>query len=634
MVFFEVITDFKIQDFDVIKQNISLEKVSIFTSDLSIKENIEKLGYKVNLVDDYFGYTNPKIYSIYENAIKNKNTIEALLRNTSYKNVPLEVGLEFQILFTLVFIEEIKEIFGEKHNIVFLFPNTEYHYFLITQIAKENHYDTKFGISYVLENTCKSLFFDASLLSDSRFIYSDTKFVYSREVIGMDDEFNVLVDSLLSKIDLSILESEFGFFLNDNSYGLYLKPVIPVLEKFKEKNVRYTIFTTDSWSANMMIKNGHMIYDLSPHIDNITKLMLEKKTDVISSFFENIQNTNKNNYIVESFLKIGKNDSMVRSLARILAIITIVDFIFSKIKFKAILLALDASPDNDVVCRVAKNHSIISHSIIIQSYSQYLPFLSHIISADIIFVGGKRLQKELQTLGIDKNRLVVTGNPRYDYIFRKKTINKSEKPFDSRKLILFTISRWHKNYEDWLPGLIRFCNQNNLEIIIKMHPMYKTVLKETIDHNITVIKKKCKGLKFQILFDPGIESILPRTDIVVLGSLTSTVGFEALLFNLPMIVANVSEHVFYDFTIQYHKENVALYASTLEELFDGINKIMKGSADEKLKRGRKKFNSDLNYVNDGKSAERIFQFITSQTIAKRLKFKIFKLFKDNKMDKI
>ena len=101
-----------------------------------------------------------------------------------------------------------------------------------------------------------------------------------------------------------------------------------------------------------------------------------------------------------------------------------------------------------------------------------------------------------------------------------------------------------------------------------------------------------------------------------------------------MIVANVSEHVFYDFTIQYHKENVALYASTLEELFDGINKIMKGSADEKLKRGRKKFNSDLNYVNDGKSAERIFQFITSQTIAKRLKFKIFKLFKDNKMDKI
>lgn len=636
MVFFEVITDFKIQDFDVVKQNISLDNASIFTTDLSIKENIEKLGYKVNWIDDYFGHTNPTLYSICENAIKNKDTVRNLLQSTTYKNVPLVVGLEFQTLFTLIWIEEIRKILEEKSNVVFLFPNTEYHYFLITQIARENHYNTKFEIACIAENKCKTLFFDASLSSDPRFIYHDTKFLYDYEkTIMADNECDVLVNSLLSKIDLVTLQSEFGFFLNDNPYGLYLKPVIPVLEKFKEKHVRYTIFTTDSWSARWMMKNGHVIYDLTPHIDNIAKVILEKQKDVILSFFENIKNQDKDNYIVKSFLKIIKNDSIARYLARIMAIITITDFIFNKIKFKAILLALDATPDNDVICRVAKNYSIRSYSIMIQSYSQYLPYLSHIISAETVFVGGKRLQKELQILGVDENRIVVTGNPRYDYIQTKRINNKSEKSADSGKLILFTISRWNKNYEEWLPELIRFCNKNNFEIIIKMHPMYKSVLKESIDNNIRIIEQKCNGLRFQIIYDPEIEFLLPKADIVVLGSPTSTVGLEASLFNLPIIVANVGEQVFYDFTLQYHKDNVALYASTLEELFNCIDRVVKDHADTELQQARERFNLDLNYINDGKAADRVFQsMISHKNNPINVKFKFSRWFKHNKVNKI
>ena len=55
--------------------------------------------------------------------------------------------------------------------------------------------------------------------------------------------------------------------------------------------------------------------------------------------------------------------------------------------------------------------------------TEYAPLYGDLYSAEKLLLSGTRLQQELTTLGVDPNRLIITGNPRYDYISNKQTEN-------------------------------------------------------------------------------------------------------------------------------------------------------------------------------------------------------------------
>lgn len=626
MVFVEVITEFKVEHFDIIKQKIPLENVLLITTDLTIQEKAEQQGYNVMWFDEYFGYSNSKIYSLYEKAIKNMTTLKKVLDEVKYKNTSLVDGLKFQILFNFVFLEEIKSIFEEKKNVIFLLPNTEYYFFSIIHIAKEIGYQTKFGISNVVESDLISLKFDETKASDSRFLYYDTRFLYEKledqeSPDATDEKYVKEISDILSKIEFSeAIEPKTGFFLNNNEADFYLKPVYPVLEKFIDEKTEFIIFTTYPRATEQISERGYKSYDLSEHINKLFPIMLKRNYEIILDFIDKAKLCSNDNLILKSYLKCLKNDAISRALTRILSLISIIDHIFKKFKFKSVVVGLDGTPDNDLVCSVARNYNITTYSIMPTMLTEnHNPIFGVVFNADKLLLPGTKFKEELEELDVDGKRLVVTGSPRYDYINNKSQNDKPElknlKLTAKNGLIIVAMSRWHKNDEEWLSDLIHFCDKKNFDILIKPHPMYQSIHKEISNMKIEKISEKCKGLRYYILYDIELREILPYASILITEH--STVGIEASLNNVPIIVVNIQNEDYFkqDFTMKYNEEKIALYATTVPDLFDCIIRISdmpyKIVTMKTLQNEREKFNYKINYLNDGKSSDRIFHILTN-----------------------
>jgi CDP-glycerol glycerophosphotransferase (TagB/SpsB family) len=91
---------------------------------------------------------------------------------------------------------------------------------------------------------------------------------------------------------------------------------------------------------------------------------------------------------------------------------------------------------------------------------------------------------------------------------------------------------------------------------------------------------------------------------------SSTVGFEASLHDIPLIVTNMNNQKYHDLAFGYQKEKAALYATNLQELFNSILQIIDDSKVRKrLQKFQNKLNLNLNHINDGKATERVFHKI-------------------------
>ena len=90
-------------------------------------------------------------------------------------------------------------------------------------------------------------------------------------------------------------------------------------------------------------------------------------------------------------------------------------------------------------------------------------------------------------------------------ISETKKLLKARYQIDSKKkLIVIAMSKWHIDDEIWMSNIIKFCNEMNLEIIIKVHPKFKSASNEIGKSKIIEIRKKCKGLKYLISYDLDI----------------------------------------------------------------------------------------------------------------------------------
>ena len=130
---------------------------------------------------------------------------------------------------------------------------------------------------------------------------------------------------------------------------------------------------------------------------------------------------------------------------------------------------------------------------------------------------------------------------------------------------------------------------------------------------IQKIKEKCANLKYDITIDKDFPTLLSQAAVLITEF--SWTGFEGSLFDVPLIVTNLQGKSYSDYALLYHKEGIALYATTLIELFDCLSRILNDyQTQEKLKEARKKLNYDFNYLNDGRAAQRIFKLLTAENI--------------------
>ncbi len=329
---------------------------------------------------------------------------------------------------------------------------------------------------------------------------------------------------------------------------------------------------------------------------------------VIKKFFD-AGSSVRNNVILKSYATYIQNDRILRFLIDQLYISAIVNGLFNKFRFKSVFVAVDGSPYNSLVCSIARRHNIPTFSAP-ASFAGHSLISTSIMCASKICVPGPLMKEEFKQLHVNEERVVITGAPRFDYVASNST---SLKRYDEPKqmLILVAMSRWHDNDEIWISDLIKFCNNSNLRIFIKIHPVYKYSdrLYVVSEEKIMSIEQKCKGLKYKISYDAEIAELLPKTAIVITDY--SMTGLEASLHDIPIIEVNMSKEPLFDELSIYAKKGIALHADNMKELIDAINKVLTDNITKtRLKEERARFNYAFNYLNDGKASQRILDLIT------------------------
>lgn len=616
----EVIVNFDVKDFEILKKKFDLNNTVFYTDDLLIRNTIRNIGYQIYELREDLGYVNPKIYGIYENAIKKLKEIKNELAEIRYHDVLLVDGLKSYFLDRLTFLEKIRiilkdekgSIFKKGKNVIFLFNNLSYFHFSIPAIASLLHYKSNFGVSKIYES-------DLMKLDFKNLFQSVYKNLYERKKGESDtNEFDNFNSELEKKLQGFKPEIKHAFFLINNKEDFYLKPVYPILDKFEREKTSYLVFTFYPTVTNQLLEKNIAVFELPVNSAQLHNEMVEENLETVSRFFNILSNFQTNDHVLKSFLPFFYNDIIVRELGRVLVLITAIEKIFKKFNFKSVVVGADGVEENDLVCSIAKSHNVPTFSIP-PSMTEMNPVYGILYNARKLLLSGTRLEKELMKLGIDKDRLIVTGNPRYDYVKlnspsqenNHESLNRLAK---KKKLVIVAMSRIHENDEKWMSQLIQFCNQHSLDILIKLHPMYQfsDAWYNITQQKIESIAKLCTGLKYEISYNKDLTILLPHAALLVTES--SLVGIEASLHEVSLIVANFHKEKFYDYSLQFHKEKIALYAITIKELFDCIDRILNDKeVNSYLQERRSKFNYEFNYLNDGKAADRIFAILKNST---------------------
>lgn len=406
------------------------------------------------------------------------------------------------------------------------------------------------------------------------------------------------------------LDAQLAFFFTTNRGDLYLRSVYPVLDELLARGAKFNIFTADLVTAVVLAHKGipfvDLFYEINIMIESIKRTMEGKRLrdDII-------------NVAIKDDLPLLYLDQLSTDISwrlyRIAAIMLTCDYIVKRTKLKSAIIATDGTTFGHCAATVCEKHQVPTFfipSTIINSN----PLHAEWIKSSKICIYGLQGIEVLTGLGYEKSRMILTGNPKYDSNKKfdqqqsKKILEKEYGIDSTKKLILIGMARWHQDDELWMSKLIKFCNKNNIEVIIKIHPIYKTVLSfEESEAKIQKISLECQGLRYFISYDIDLYTVLSAADLVITDY--SNVGAEAALFEKPVLTVNfIKEQLTNE--QRYHEIGAALHFEDYDHMERTILEIFyDGKHLNELRAGRKKLADMYNYYNDGKAAQRIVDLL-------------------------
>lgn len=191
------------------------------------------------------------------------------------------------------------------------------------------------------------------------------------------------------------------------------------------------------------------------------------------------------------------------------------------------------------------------------------------LRADYFLAVGEHIKKELLQVGYPEKKIIINGDPQLDFLankdfYDKKKIYQKINLSLNKKIVLLISDRINpmlslEDKKDQFQKVAAACQDfKDVQLLVKPHPTEdKSVLKTDLENwgidNVLVTDNRKIEL-FELL-------AISRTVIIA----WSMVGFEAMLFKVPVIVANF-QHKNYDFQIPYVKGGGAVQIETIADL--------------------------------------------------------------------
>jgi len=619
----------------------------IITNSIILNEFLQKKGKNSHILEHLTPLKSSIGKSIYNNAKNLLKNYEKIFQNLTYKGIKIFEGFSYPFLRQLVFLEKTRVVLEDKKNTIFIFEGYFEYYNAVIKLSTELGYKNDSCINYIKGSKIESFSSSKAFQSDYKNRFSRVRFMnfvrYSfqesqsakfRVIIDLvkqlfsfgikkffqrissDDKGNFII-KIQNKITKSIQQTKnenkinYAFFITGSREDLFFRPLKSVLNTFSNEKTPFKIFTSDLSTSLVLAKKKIPFINLFEQVNIISQQI--KNTEEgrnIQNHINQIISSNISTLTIKEF-----SGYFFRQIFRAIAITLLCDHIFKIMKLNAIFVVADGEMFENIAIALAKKYDIPSITMLPGLFND-IPIFADWFHSDKICVPGIRDFESITSLGYDKNRLVLTGSPRFDLLKKfdqqksKLQLEKKYKIDSSRKLLLIARALWEERDEEWISKLIKFCNEREIEVVIKIHPVYKTKAHQASEKKLKAIKKLCPDLRYVITYDEDLYLLLAAADLVIITE-SSTVGVEACLSNKPIIVIDFLKNML-DFELRFHEIGAAIYVDNYTDLENTIIDILtKENFQQKLRDGREKVISLYNYKNDGKASHRIFQVITS-----------------------
>jgi len=578
---------------------------------------------------------------VYQNAKHIHQQYEKNLQELIYHGLNIFEGIDYSLIRQFYYLAKIKKILIKKSNTIFLFEGFSPIYFGIMGVGKELGYEVKemgelkkqeiiyfkyneigddnlvknyslrrarnfINAKYGTEHSINNLKMIFEFLF--RLIKFGIKKEFSKHYVSNDDFINYIQKRIYKKIwnTKNQNKSKCLLFITGSRLDLYLRPWLPVLEKFDDLNIPYNIFTSDIITSTVLSEKKIPYVSLFEEVNMLSNKIKINNLENIRDKVDSILEKNKSLPYFEQL-----KDDLKNKIFRAYAVAIICDYIISKMpNLNSILGAVDGEMLESLAIESARKSEIESFSMV-HGITNPQPLFADWLHSDKTFVSGLHGFESLEGLGYSKNQIIISGNPKYDYFNKinvemaKKFLKEKYSIADNKKLIVVGLSFWRNNDEMWMTDLIKLCNQNGFEIVIKIHPKYQFLLRSLSESKINNIKKECKNLKFLISYNIDLAKLLSASDLMITDF--SSIGLEAIILGKPLITVNFEKENL-DNKPRYHEYGASIYVENPLELKNLILEILEKNLHlDELKEGRKKAVERYNFKNDGKSADRIIK---------------------------
>jgi UDP-N-acetylglucosamine 2-epimerase len=244
----------------------------------------------------------------------------------------------------------------------------------------------------------------------------------------------------------------------------------------------------------------------------------------------------------------------------------------------------------------------LQHGVIANPYS-LLPLVSEKIA-----LWGPSSKELLVKYGIPLSRLIVTGAPRYDFLFDKngdkKRVSINIKPRiglkEGESFIILATEPYRLMENAKVIELLRkiLSRIDNLRLVVKVHPAgslrtYRKLIRRNKWDDVIVIKNV-----------PSYD-LINASEMVI--TVYSTRAVEAIILDKPVIVFNMFDRAS---TIPFVSTGAAIGVRRREELGRVIKDVMRNKKlYQNLSKNRGEFINKYLYLADGRSSKRVIDLI-------------------------
>lgn len=574
----------------------------VVTNSKNLHQKLKNLGIKSNSLDEIFFPDAPVTIQI-DNTVANKmDEYKKIFENIKFRNFVIFPSIENQLIDSLTFLFKIEKVLDQNRKTIFIFEK----FYLELLVLEENFQNSDLNLEFLNSNLKK-----INLIQHFAKYEKTSNLKYIKWIFKIPLIQNQFLKFLTKKINKKIgfkdfvKNSSIGIFLTPSSDYVY-EPFLLLEKKLKKNNYPFKIISFDTETPKILDSKKLDLIDFSKETWLISQLL--KQSSEYKNFIKNIKNSCYENDI--KLLKINHN--IFQQLPFLISIMIVTEIILINENFKSILVHSDGNKIGNSVITVSDfyNISTVSISSLIIALTPIHRFL---FNSKKICLYGEHARNTLLELDYEPQRLILTGNPRYDYIqnsdkSKSKSLLSKIYSTSNKKIILLGLTRWGKTDEIWMSELIKFCNENDFFIIIKVHPIYKNTMQEIHSSKIKLIKNNCFGMKYLITYDIEPSLLLQSCDIII--SDHSNFLIEGILLKKRCLCVNFDYE-----NLEFIKKSLSMaqinFISNFSELIKSIRNIMSNDGDfTPYDRSLYSWALQFNYLNDGNSVERIFKTLT------------------------